>query len=385
MIAKIKKFYIDKHVYFSVVFLLIAAICIVYLATSFLSMRREEPIYAGKGVTNIEMLSEYYSWLKGTNGDTEIYVLDSGKPGASMLVLGGTHPNEPSGFLTAVTLIENCVPETGVLYVIPRTNNSAFTCNDPQEGAPQHFTIDTPGGARWFRFGSRATNPVDQWPDPDMYVHASSGQQLSGSETRNINRSYPGRTNGTFTEKIAYAVTEFIKVKDITITVDLHEASPEYPTINAAVAHEDAMLLASQASINMQIEGMQIGLEPSPPNLHGLTHRELGDYTDTLAVLMETANAAQGRLHGKISEDLVVTGVDKYYTRAEEYGALYVAFPESGIPLTERVARHLTGVQQLAIAYGEIGGVDGVLELTGLPTYTEMMENGLGLYLDPTD
>jgi hypothetical protein len=45
----------------------------------------------------------------------------------------------------------------------------------------------------------------------------------------------------------------------------------------------------------------------------------------------------------------------------------------------------LTGVQQLTIAYGEIGGADGLLELTSLPTYTEMMENGLGLYLDPTD
>ena len=42
--------------------------------------------------------------------------------------------------------------------------------------------------------------------EPKIYVHASSGQRLSGSETRNINRSYPGRTDGTFTEKMSYGV-----------------------------------------------------------------------------------------------------------------------------------------------------------------------------------
>lgn len=369
----------------AIAILVVAAAIIVYLSTQFLSMREEEPIYPGAGVTGTMMLSDFYPKLKGTHGDTEIYVLDSGKPGASMLVLGGTHPNEPSGFIAAVTLIENCVPEEGVLYVIPRTNNSAFTCTDPQEGSPMRFTIETPGGERWFRYGSRATNPVDQWPDPEVYVHASSGQQLSGSETRNINRAYPGTTSGTFTERVAYAITEFIKANNITMTVDLHEASPEYPTINAMVAHEDAMPLAAQASINMQLEGMALSLEPSPTNLHGLTHRELGDYTDTLAMLMETANASQGRLRGKTSADLVVSGQDKYYARAYTYGALYVTFPETGINISERVARHLTGITQIALAYTEIGGEAGNLTLGGVPTYSEMMQNGVGQYLNPTD
>ena len=85
-------------------------------------------------------------------------------------------------------------------------------------------------------------------------------------------------------------VTQLIEQEGIDITVDLHEASPEYPTINTIVAHQDALSLGSQALINMQLEGMSIGLEPSPENLHGLTHRELGDYTDTLALLMETSN-----------------------------------------------------------------------------------------------
>ena len=46
----------------------------------------------------------------------------------------------------------------------------------------------------------------------------------------------------------------------------------------------------------MQLEGMSIGLEPCPESRHGPTHRELGDCTDTLALLMETSNPSQGRL-----------------------------------------------------------------------------------------
>lgn len=355
------------------------AVCVILLSKEFLSMREPEVIYKGPGVTEVKMLSEYYDGLEGTPGDTEIYILEGKKPGDSMLVLGGTHPNEPSGFVAATLLIENAIPEEGTLYIIPRTNNSAFTCTDPQEGSPMRFTIETDNGPRWFRFGSRATNPIHQWPDPEIYVHASSGQRLSGSETRNINRSYPGRVDGTFTEKISYAVSEFIRTEDIDITIDLHEASPEYPTINAIVAHEDAMLLSSQALINMQIEGVDISLEPSPKNLHGLTHRELGDYADTLAILMETANPSQGRLRGRTNEELVVDGTDKFYELAAEYGRLYVPFDEKGHPLQVRVARHVTGIAQIAVAYGELGL--GNLVIDGIPSYADMAEGGIGSYL----
>lgn len=361
--------------------LVLAAAAIGYLAVQFLSMREVEPIYPGPGVTEVKMLSEWYPGLKGTAGDTEVYVLKGEKEGDSMLVLGGTHPNEPSGLVGAVLLIENVVMEEGTLYVIPRTNNSAMTCTDPQEGAPMRFTISTPGGDRWFRFGSRATNPIHQWPDPEIYVHATSGQRLSGSETRNINRSYPGRTDGNFTEKMSYGVTQLIQQEKVAITVDLHEASPEYPTINTIVAHQDALALASQALINMQLEGMSIGLEPSPERLHGLTHRELGDFTETLALLMETSNPSQGRLRGVTNAEMVVTGKDKYYLKASGYGRLYdLGYSEAGRSISERVARHVTGVVQFAVAFNELGL--GNMVLTNVPSYSEMAAD-IGPYLTP--
>lgn len=362
------------------ILLLFVALAVFVLSQEFLSMREKEIIYRGPGVTEVKMLSEYFPDLEATNGDTEIYVLKGTKPGASALILGGTHPNEPAGFLSAVFLIENAVLEEGTLYVIPRANNSAFTCTDPQEGSPMRFTIQTDNGERWFRFGSRATNPVDQWPDPEIYVHASSGQRLSGSETRNLNRSYPGRKDGTFTEKISYGITELINKEEIDFFIDLHEASPEYPTINAIVAHENSMQLASQSLINMQVEGVDISLEPSPKNLHGLSHRELGDFTNTLPVLMETSNPAQGRLRGRTNEALIVEGKDKFYEMAAKYGRLYVPFDENGHPIDERVARHVTGVVQLANSYNELNLGEKIV-IKGIPTYNEIANGGLKTYL----
>jgi len=364
------------------IFLCFALICSFIAGKSYSAMHVEEAIVKGPGVSEQKMLSDYFPKLKGTNGDTEVYIFHGEEPGGSMLVLGGTHPNEPSGLMSAVLLIENANVKSGTLYVIPRANNSAFTHNDPQEGSPQRFTISTPHGERWFRYGSRATNPIDQWPDPDVYIHAASGQQLSGSETRNLNRGYPGRPDGTLTEQICYGITELIKKENIDMTIDLHEASPEYPVINAIVAHERGMGIASQAAINLQLEGIQISLEPSPTNLRGLTHRELGDYTDTIAILMETANPAQGRLRGKTDEDLVLTGKDKAYVKAAKLGRLFVPFDENGHPLEERVGRHLTSINELAKAYSS-QYEDAPIIIENIPEFSEIKEKGLGEYLNP--
>lgn len=372
-----------KHHISALVFLALALAAAGIAGASFLSMRKSEYIAKGPGVSEIKMLSDWFPALAGGPGDTEVYILKadgSGEGDASMLVLGGTHPNEPAGFMAAILLIENAIPSTGTLYVIPRANNSAFTHNDPQEGSPQRFSIETPSGDRVFRYGSRATNPIHQWPDPDVYIHASSGQSLSGNETRNLNRGYPGKQNGTLTEKICFGITELIKKEGITITVDLHEASPEYPVNMAMVAHPNAMPLASETVIGLEMQDIAIGLEPSPVNLRGLTHRELGDFTNTLPVLMETPNASQGRLRGRTDEALVLTGIDPWYVKAQKLGRLYVPYDESGHPLEERVGRHLAGIAELAFSW-TLNNPERPLEFAGLPSFAELLDTGLGAWL----
>lgn len=371
----------QKHHISAGLFLLAAIAVILLIRPVYSEMHGEDYIKKGPGVTGTRMLSDYFPGLKDSPGDSLIYILDSGKPGATVYVAGGTHANEPSGIVSAVFLVENAVPETGRLFVIPHANASAITHTDYMEGTPQQFRLSTPKGDRTFRYGSRATSPTHQWPDPDIYVHASSGQQLSGSEVRNLNRAHPGRPDGNITEKVAFAMAEMIRKEKIAMSIDLHEASPEYPVINAIVAHDRAMDVAATAAMNLQMEGVDIGLEPSPANLRGLSHREWGDHTETLAILMETANPAQGRIRGVTNESLIVNGTDRMYERVAPLGKLFVPFGAGGHPLSERVARHVTAINALITAYAE-QHPEAALVLGGIPEYAAIRAN-LGTYLIP--
>jgi hypothetical protein len=203
---------------------------------------------------------------------------------------------------------------------------------------------------------------------------------LSGSETRNLNRAYPGRPDGTFTEQIAFAITTLIKREHVDLALDLHEASPEYPVVNTMVAHQRAVDLAAVANMTMQGAGVTIGLETSPENLHGLSHREWGDATGALAVLMETTNPAQGRLRGRTDEEFVLSGRDRFYVLASSRGGLSVPFPDSGWPLSMRVARHLAGVAALVGALGDVTP-DKTVVLARVPDYETVVTRGLGAFL----
>lgn len=369
-----------KKIYSAIAILVVAAIIATLAAANFRAKRNfKEDIVAGKGVTSTFQLSQYNPNLAGTVGDVTVYVLKGEKEGGSMLVLGGTHPNEPAGHMAAILLEENAKVDAGTIYVITNANNSGFTHNDALEGVPQyiHFTTSD-GETRTFSYGSRATNPIDQWPDPDIYTH-SSGQTLSGSETRNLNRCYPGIADGTLSERVTYAITTMIQTLDIDMEIDLHESSPEYAVNNATVAHERAMTIASEGVLNLQLDGIQMSLEPSPVNLHGLSHRELGDFTNTYALLMETGNPSQGRLRGRTDENLVLTGKDPCYAVAYKLGLLYVDYSAGNLPIQLRVGRHLMGITEYINAFND--NSDKKISVSGIPTYDQMVSSNVGDWL----
>ncbi len=361
------------------IILLAAGAAAAAVAPGFLAMRRPDPLFPGPGVARTLPLSRWLPALADTAGETTVYVLEGRAPGATALVLGGTHADEPAGYLAAVVLVERARVAAGRLIVIPRANASGFTHNFPQEAHPSSFDVITPGGPRRFTYGARATNPVDQWPDPQVYTLRQSGQTLSGSETRNLNRTYPGRPDGTLTERVAFAIETLLRQEHVDLAIDLHEASPEYPVVNTIVAHERAGDLGAIANMKLQGAGVEIGLELSPINLHGLSHREWGDTTPALAVLMETTNPAQGRLRGRTDAALVTTGRDRFYTRAAEQHRLSVPFPPGGWPLDVRVARHLAGVRELIGSLGDVAGSSLVLE--DVPAYDEVVGRGIGAFL----
>jgi hypothetical protein len=364
------------------VLLLLLTIAICFLSTlKFLSMQEKEAIFPSRGLTSRKMLSSYFPGLKKTWGDTDVYLYEGQEKGGNLLILGGAHANEPAGFITAVLLIENIQVSIGKIIIVPRANNSGFTHSQPQEGNPQRYSLESPWGRRHFRHGSRLTNPVHQWPDPSIYINPA-GQKLSGADSRNLNRCYPGRKTGSLTEKIASGIMELIKKEKIDLALDLHEAAPEYPVINAIVFHENSADLAALAFMELQIEGFEFRLEASPINLRGLSHREWGDHAQIMAILLESANASHGRLKGKTSPALIVEGKDKNYTKAAKLGRLFVPYDEDGIPLKLRVARHLAAVKSILSNLKELYP-EKRIEIKNMPSFAELRKVGIGPFLNP--
>jgi hypothetical protein len=135
------KFYFIKKYWFQLLILFLMTIIGWHTARQFTAMWQPEVLVTSPSLTKLMKLSHYHSSLENTNGESEIYCFDGEKNGGRILILGGTHPNEPAGFVTANLIVENINVIQGTVYVIPRANNSGFTHSDPQEGTPQFFSI----------------------------------------------------------------------------------------------------------------------------------------------------------------------------------------------------------------------------------------------------
>jgi hypothetical protein len=364
----------------AVLFLIGGLAVTIFAGIAFSTMHAPEPIVAGPGVTKETRLSDSAPQLRGTPADTPLFVLSGNAGGGTMLLLGGTHPQEISGMLAAVLVVENVRVTKGRILVLPQANRSGFTHTDPLEAFPHTFEIATPDGNRWFRLGMRLTNPVHQWPDPDLYLHHPTGEAMVGNEARNLNRNYPGRPDGRYTERLGHAILQLAKSEKARIVLDMHEAYPEYPIINMIVAHERAFEIATLTQLALQMRKISMNLMPSPRNLHGLSHREFGDYTEAYAMLTETANPAMGRFRGRTDARLVTEGRDPNYVRAAELKRLFVPFSEEGHPIVHRVARQIVVIEEVLNAYNE-AHPDEAIEIEGLPSYEELLAKGIGAFL----
>ena len=140
---------IKGHHIRSVLILLITAAVCYFSGLDFLKMHVEEAVYPSPHLKNEKRLSDYFSGLKNSPGDSSVYVFEGQNKGGNLLILGGTHPNEPAGFITAVLLVENLAVKQGKVIVIPRTNSSGFMHSDPQEGNHQNSPRLDGGRALW--------------------------------------------------------------------------------------------------------------------------------------------------------------------------------------------------------------------------------------------
>ena len=368
-------------------FILIALglVLMVFAGVSFYESRHlKEPVVLSRGVTQVKKLSDYFRGIRGTINDSNIYILEGAKPGGTILILGGTHPEEPGSRLTTWILAENAEVDQGRVFVINSANRSATTVTRLGGGYPPDFTIPTPWGGQKFRMGDRWSNPLDQWPDPEAYIHYPSRQELAYVDIRNLNRTFPGRANGTLTEKTCYALTQLIRKEKVDIVIDLHEAELQYPVISTIVAHEKGQDLAALASMMISgTAGFSIGMEYSPPALHGLSHREIGDHTQAISLLLEAPEPFLDATRGRTDRELLLEGKDEFVVKAGKHGLLFEKMDENGWPVEVRVGRHCSTILQILELWSEENPCKSVI-VKGVPRYAEVIEKGIGNFLhDP--
>jgi hypothetical protein len=368
--------------------LVVAGVGLVLLVTSAVTFHRhrnlEEAVVTSPGVTEVRRLSSYFAGIEGTVNDCNLYFFDGDAPGATILVIGGTHPEEPAGRLAAWLFAENAIMEQGRLIVALSANRSATTVTRLGGAYPTDFSISTDWGEQTFRMGDRWSNPLDQWPDPEVYIHAPSRQYLAYSDIRNLNRTWPGRANGTLTERTTHAFMELIEQESVDIFIDLHEAELQYPVISTIVTHESGEELTTFVSMMLSDEEFNIGMEYSPRNLHGLSHREVGDYSDAVSLLFEAPEPFLDATRGRTTAEQLLTGQDEFVVKAGEHGLLFEAIDEDGWPIDVRVGRHTSTVLQTMVSW-TILNPDLPLSCRGVPRYADIIERGLGHWLhDPS-
>lgn len=374
---------VRKSVIAPTVILLAAIVVVAVTGAEFRQLQMRDPIVPGPGVTRQGWLSDYHAPLAGTPMETPVYFLEGSQRGGTILVLGGTHGNEIAGRLAAVILVENAVVDVGRVIVIPETNASALTHTAPNQAVPAYVTIKTPWGERRFRHGDRLSNPLHQYPDPEVHIHYPSGHLGAGQEARNLNRVYPGRPDGTLTEQLAYAIIELVRREQVDLVLDMHEARPMNPIVQALVVHERAMDVGAWSVMELQaFEGVSLRLEPSPVALRGLSHREIGDATQALATLSETPNIAMDWLRGPTDERLVIEGRDEFMSKAARRpGLVYVNYDhEKGLHINDRTGTHLSTFLSLAETYSSFYP-DRPVVVRNVPRHADVMKNGVGVYL----
>ncbi len=348
------------------------------------SRHLKEVVIPGEGLTEVKKLSHYFEKIKGSINDVNVYVLGNRNSEAqegAALILGGSHPEEPAGRLASLIIVENALIRAGRVFVIITANRSASTSTRPGGAYPPDYTIKTPWGERKFRHGDRWSNPLDQWPDPEVYIHYPSRQQLAYMDIRNQNRTWPGRPSGTMTEKTCYAMTQLILKEKIDLVIDLHEAELQYPVINTIVAHQKGEDLAALSSMMISgEEGFNIGVEYSPLSLRGLSHREIGDHTPAIPLLLETPEPFLDATRGKTNRELLLSGKDEFVMKAGKHGLLFEKLDEKGWPIEVRVGRHLSSIIQIFRVWTDLHPERPIL-MENVPRYLEVIEKGIGYYL----
>lgn len=125
--------------------------------------------------------------LENTQYATPAFIFDSGQNGKTVMIIGGTHGNEPAGYEAALRILElvkNNPPKKGKVIIIPLANKESVYNYKRRIPVPGSVNI----------------------------------------ERGNLNRCYPGKKDGFPMEKMAFEIGEIAIKNNVDVFIDLHEA-----------------------------------------------------------------------------------------------------------------------------------------------------------------
>ena len=384
----------SKRLISKIIILVVVLVIGAIAAAQFWQLRHfKEEVVVSDALTDVKWFSDYVTSLKGTWLDTPVFFFDSGVEGGTVFINGGPHPYEPASTMAAYLMMENIEVTKGKVIICPRSNYSGSTEGMLGDAYPMYFHVESEWGTSKFRIGDRYTHPLDQWPDPFVYVNYPSGQSQAYQDIRNLNRTYPGREDGTPTERAAYAVLEIIRQEGVDLAIDMHEAEILYPVTSTYVApatvldrehfeetgemvfvepERNSLDVAMMAGMNLSGQFLMKS-EASPSSLHGLSHREWADWSDAMTILMETPEIFIDKITGPRTEALMTEGKDEFLQKVTDAGLTYFPYDmEFGTPMWYRTGRHLTGALE-TLTWASMFYPDIAVEATW-PTFLEMQD-----------
>ncbi len=152
-------------------------------------------------MTNVFKLSKYFDGIEGTIADTDVFELKGAEEGGKTLIIAGTHANEPSALYSHIfsSGISKWKREQSTLFPI------SMLAVLLEHSQVEDFSLLLSGnsmGRTEVQNGRQRFQALDQWPDPDVYVHIyPDGQLLSYIDARNTNRSWPGSLTDSLLRK----------------------------------------------------------------------------------------------------------------------------------------------------------------------------------------
>lgn len=130
----------------------------------------------------IEMERSVQVYLEGTDDAFEVHTFNTHVPGPVIFIVGGVHANERAGWMAAQSLLEKTF-QRGIIHIIPIAHLRTWHLDPPRRVYPG-------------------------WQD--------------------LNRSFPGRPDGSHAEQLAYEIYNAIVATSPDLVIDLHESRFSY-------------------------------------------------------------------------------------------------------------------------------------------------------------